>query len=72
MVEGVVARQINHLQHEVARFHCLHPTILTVDVTRQRFRPLIAEIETDAATVVVEVELVVLVGSAHLGRIDRQ
>ena len=54
MVEGIIARQVNHFQSEVARLQ-LRQMIVTVDVARQRFRALIAEVEANATAVVVEV-----------------
>ena len=70
MVEGVVGSHIGNLHRDVTRLQSRH-IIVTVDITGQRFRSLVTEVETDTAAVVVEIELVVLVHPFPFRWIDR-
>ena len=69
MVESVVASEVDDLQREVVCLQSLQ-IISTMDVARQCGGTLVAEIEADATAVVVEVELIVLVDSFPLGRVN--
>ena len=71
MVEDIVGSQVGHLQLE-AFLPQMSAVIASFYIARQRRGAMVAGIETQAATIVGKVELIVLVGTFHLGWIDSQ
>ena len=69
VVERVVGRHVEHLHRRVALLQTLRH-LIEQHVARERLRPLVTEVEAQAAAVAVEVELIVLIGTSPLGRVD--
>ena len=69
MVEGVVGSKVGNLQRDVVGFQPA-VDVAAVNVACQRFGTLVTEVKTDAAAVIVEVELIVLVNAFPFRGVD--
>ena len=70
MVEDIVGRQAERLHGQSLFVQMVD--ITQMDISLERCRPLVVQVEADHVAMILEVELVVVVVALHLGGVDAE